>query len=216
MPPFLEFLALGGPVVLVLLVMSIVGLAIVLYKAIQLRRFSRMRLRQSERLLTARLESESPSDCTTIDQTHLSPVASVLQLGLDWLQDERSDDAVVREELQREGNGIVSQVSSHLWVLEQIASIAPLLGLLGTVLGIIDVFHGLASANSAPNAGALADGIWEALLTTAVGLSVAIPFALIHSVFVRHVEFVRSSLENQLTRLFTASLRHQFTRQKVQ
>ena len=90
-------------------------------------------------------------------------------------------------------------------MIEQVAYLAPLLGLLGTVLGIIEVFQGLA-AHADASAGTLAGGIWEALLTTAVGLCVAVPFAIVHAALENRIERFRARLEDALTRLFTVAL----------
>jgi len=69
-------------------------------------------------------------------------------------------------------------MSRHIRLLELIAMISPLLGLLGTVLGMIQSFQELELAEGAANASLLAGGIWQALLTTAAGLLVAIPAAV--------------------------------------
>ena len=123
-----------------------------------------------------------------------------------WLKGGGVDRDTAATELSRMAQQILARLSSLLGVLEQVAYLAPLLGLLGTVLGIIDVFHGLAGQGASSNAGMLAGGIWEALLTTAVGLTVAIPFALVHAGLQSRVDSVRTRMENMLTRLFTAGL----------
>ena len=86
--------------------------------------------------------------------------------------------AVLEADLARRGNEEVAIMSTGIRFLELIAMIAPLLGLLGTVLGMIQSFQQLAAAEGAANASVLAGGIWQALLTTAAGLLVAIPAAV--------------------------------------
>jgi biopolymer transport protein ExbB len=126
--------------------------------------------------------------------------------GMKWLSNSGSDRAAVEAELTRMAQRILQRLNSLLGILEQVAYLAPLLGLLGTVLGIIDVFHGLAEQGANADSGQLAGGIWEALLTTAVGLCVAIPFALVHAGLQGRIDAVRARTEDMLTRLFTAGL----------
>ena len=195
-------LQLGGPVVMVLIGMSIVGLAILLYKLLQFRRFSNTVFSKLDRVLSDWLEG----DCSTTDEqikTIDSPVAAVLETGMILLDQVDFDEERIREELTRQAQWVALQVYSLLRFMEQIAYLAPLLGLLGTVLGIIDVFQGLADRGVDADPGILAGGIWEALLTTAVGLTVAIPFALLHAVLESRANTIRMKMEDLLTRLFT-------------
>jgi biopolymer transport protein ExbB len=125
---------------------------------------------------------------------------------MDWL-DRGVDPGQVRDELTRQGQMVLARVNSLNGFVELVAYLAPLGGLLGTVLGMIDVFQGLAdSAASGSQTGALAGGIWEALLTTVVGLCVAIPFTLMHALLEGRANRIRIRMEDQLSRLFTADL----------
>lgn len=196
---------LGGPVVLVLIAMSIVGLAVVFFKLLQYRPFSRNRLNELNRSMDLWVTGEMKEALAhTTEQEN--PVAEVLCKGMNWIKRGDLGEGQIREELVRQGQVIMAQLTSLLRLLEQIVYLSPLLGLLGTVLGIIEVFHGLAGQGVNSDPGLLAAGIWEALITTAVGLSVAIPFAFIHTALEGHVSFVRSRMEDLFTRLFTASL----------
>jgi biopolymer transport protein ExbB len=198
-------LMLGGPVVLVLLLMSVVALAITLYKLIQLRRCSRRSLDELDRAVSRWCEGREEAALAAIDGSH-SPMAPVVGYGMRWLSAGGADTGTVADELGRMAQQVLRRFSSLLGVLDQVSYLAPLLGLLGTVLGIIDVFHGLADQGASADAGTLAGGIWEALLTTAVGLCVAIPFALVHAGLQARIENMRASVESMLTRLFTAGL----------
>ncbi|WP_289040989.1 MotA/TolQ/ExbB proton channel family protein [uncultured Aliiroseovarius sp.] len=86
--------------------------------------------------------------------------------------------------------------------LDLIATIAPLVGLLGTVLGMIDAFQALQLAGDTVDATLLAGGIWQALLTTAAGMAVAIPATIAHSWFEGVADRVQADLEGIATRLF--------------
>jgi len=84
--------------------------------------------------------------------------------------------------------------------------VAPLLGLFGTVLGMIEAFRKLAEAGNQVNPAILSGGIWEALLTTAVGLAVAIPVVVLCNWFERRVERVGHEMESLVTQVFTQDL----------
>ena len=86
--------------------------------------------------------------------------------------------------------------------LELIATIAPLLGLLGTVLGMIAAFQALQAAGSRADPAILAGGIWEALLTTAAGMAVAIPASMALTWFESVVDRLRLEMEDFATRIF--------------
>lgn len=202
---WLALLMLGGPVVLVLMLMSVVALAITLFKLIQLRGVSRRGLDQLDNAVSLWCEGSETEAAAAVTGTR-SDVAPVIAKGMAWLNSEGVDRDTAATELSRMAQQILARLSSLLGVLEQVSYLAPLLGLLGTVLGIIDVFHGLADQGPGTNAGVLAGGIWEALLTTAVGLTVAIPFALVHAGLQSRVDSLRTRMENMLTRLFTAGL----------
>jgi biopolymer transport protein ExbB len=172
---------------------------------IQLRSCSKRSLDELDRAVSSWCEGSVQDALVTVTASR-SPMAPVIRCGMSWLSGAGVDPDTVAEELGRMAQQVLRRFSSQLGVLEQVAYLAPLLGLLGTVLGIIDVFRGLADQGAAANAGTLAGGIWEALLTTAVGLCVAIPFALVHAGLLARIDQLRVDVENLLTRLFTAGL----------
>lgn len=209
MGDWFSLVQLGGPVVLVLIAMSVIGLAVIFYKLLQYRQFSRNQLNRLDQAMDLWVSAETgdkKQDAMNLVTQQEIPVAEVLSKGMAWIQRANLTEDSIREELVRQGQNIMAQLTSLLKLLEQVAYLAPLLGLLGTVLGIIDVFHGLADQGVDADPGVLAAGIWEALITTAVGLSVAIPFALIHTALENHANFVRARMEDLFTRLFTVAL----------
>tara|TARA_R110001592_G_scaffold363248_4_gene682213 strand:+ start:67110 stop:67769 length:660 start_codon:yes stop_codon:yes gene_type:complete len=201
---WLALLTLGGPVVLVLLFMSVVALAVTLYKLLQMRGFSGRSLDKLDDAVTRWCQGED--DAIALAGASKSPLAPMISNGMNWLAVDGCDLAAIEAELTRMAQRVLVRLNSLLGILEQVAYLAPLLGLLGTVLGIIDVFHGLAEQGSSADSGQLAGGIWEALLTTAVGLCVAIPFALVHAGLQGRIDKIRSRTEDMMTRLFTAGL----------
>lgn len=204
---WLALLQLGGPVVLILLVMSVVALAVSLFKILQFRRYSGGGLAKLDTAVDLWCQG-NVADARQVAGSSTSSVAPIVDSGMQWLSASGSESRreFIETELSRMAQQHLGKMSSMLGVLEQVSYLAPLLGLLGTVLGIIDVFHGLAEQGASADAGSLAGGIWEALLTTAVGLCVAIPFALLHAGFQSRVENVRSRLQDQLTRILTVPL----------
>jgi len=199
----LSLIRLGGPVVVVLLVMSVIALAVSAFKTLQVRSLERG-AREADSALDAWCRGEGEAAVEALVGTR-SALVSIVADGMRWLRDGRAEERV-REELVRRAEQLAGEAASLLGLLEQVAYLAPLLGLLGTVLGIIDVFQGLALQGAQADAGSLAGGIWEALLTTAVGLCVAIPFAMVHALLENRIERFRHQTEDRLTRLFTGSL----------
>ncbi|MDR2510724.1 MAG: MotA/TolQ/ExbB proton channel family protein [Spirochaetaceae bacterium] len=105
------------------------------------------------------------------------------------------------EHLFAEAKEIVMINERHLPILASIASIAPLLGLFGTVLGMIEVFQKLAALGGRADVALLSSGIWVALITTAFGLFVAIPALLSHHYFTRLVNKRSDYMELIIARL---------------
>ena len=104
--------------------------------------------------------------------------------------------ALMRERMDEEIDQVLHGLERFMSTLGTIAAIAPLLGLLGTVLGMIEVFT-VITLEGAGNPASLADGIAAALLTTAVGLSIAVPSLIAHRYFQRKIEEIASAMERQ-------------------
>lgn len=115
--------------------------------------------------------------------------------------------AAVEAETTRRGNEEIAAMSTWLRLLDLISMIAPLLGLLGTVLGMIKSFQDLSAAQGSANASVLAGGIWEALITTAGGLLVAIPAAVAANLMTGRVETAALRIESAVGRLLALSHR---------
>jgi len=181
----------GGILMVPILICSVVGIAIILDRAVC---FRRLKLRDFFLPGAVREALESGG----------------AEAALASLRGETAGPAVIRETLDyiRENslrslnNGfalaagnLVHRMERHLRALETVASVSPLLGLLGTVLGMIRAFIAIEAHGAGVNATVLAGGIWEALLTTAAGLSVAIPCMLFHGAFQGRLDWVESQLE---------------------
>ena len=93
-----------------------------------------------------------------------------------------------QKELHNEGTLIYYEMNRYLWVLNFISAVAPSIGLLGTVTGLISAFQGMSSAGAQVNIQDLSGGIWEAMLTTAFGMIISIPALFCYRTFKRIIE----------------------------
>ena len=126
-----------------------------------------------------------------------SPLGRILAAGLNNAYHGRE---VMKESIQEAAEHVVHDLERYLNTLGTIAAIAPLLGLLGTVVGMIRVFAEI-MAQGTGNASVLAGGISEALITTAAGLTVAIPALAMHRYFVGKIDGIVVELEQETKRL---------------
>ena len=106
------------------------------------------------------------------------------------------------------GDEILFYLGRRLGVLSVLGSVLPLMGLLGTVLGMIKVFARVASAGDAADIAILAGGIWEALITTAAGMMIAIPVILIYHYFVRTLEKISHVMQQKASKLIFSLKRY--------
>lgn len=196
---------LGGPVLLVLLVMSVIALAIILVKLYQ---FAVLRVRDSDFVdsVLKYYRAGHYEEALRMLARRRSPVARVLDVAIVGHAREDLDETLVREEVQRVAGEHLEQMRSYLRGLEVIGTLSPLLGLLGTVLGMIEAFQQLEQAGSRVDPAVLSGGIWEALLTTAAGLIVAIPALMTLTWFERIVQRTAHVIEDAVTQVFTWSV----------
>lgn len=193
-----ELLGTGGPVIALLALMSLLSLTLIVVKLIQLwpvRAGQQMR----EQALTLWRDGDRKQAQDSI-AAGKSPADRVMRYAMQALQDGLRGP-LLQDELQRRGNEEVSRMNSLIRLLELIAMVSPLLGLLGTVLGMIQSFQELELAQGAANASVLAGGIWQALLTTAAGLLVAIPAAVAAGLFAARIDAAAQAIESAAGRL---------------
>lgn len=129
-----------------------------------------------------------------------SQLGRILAAGL---SNSRHGRDVMRDSIQEAATAVVHDMERFLGALATIAAVAPLLGLLGTVIGMIKVFTAL-NLEGTGNASVLAGGISEALITTAAGLCVAIPAMIAHRFFVRRVDSLVVAMEQESVKLVDA------------
>ena len=126
-----------------------------------------------------------------------SPLGRILAAGLMNRMHARE---VMKEAIEEEGRQVVHELERYLNTLGTVANISPLLGLLGTVIGMIKVFAAI-TTSGVGNPGVLAGGISEALITTAAGLSVAIPAVIFHRYLSGKVDRIVLSMEEQALKM---------------
>ncbi len=204
----IDALRLGGPVLAVLFVLSTIALAIILIKFLQ---FAVLRVRDQKfvPLVLNHYRSGRMQDAIHVLSRHRSPVARVLEIAIEGRQRRDLNEHLIREEVDRVATEHLEQLRSYLRGLEVIAALSPLLGLLGTVLGMIDAFQQLEQAGNRINAAILSGGIWEALLTTAAGLAIAIPVLAVLNWLERIVQRTAHTMESAATQVFTVAIQQQ-------
>lgn len=194
----LSNLGAGGIVIAVLLVLSALSLALIVVKTVQLWPARSGAARREEAL--AQWAKGQKDQAQAAVSKGKSPADRVMAYAMKSLLGGFSGAALTTELLRR-GNEEFARMNALIRVLELIAMISPLLGLLGTVMGMIQSFQALEMAQGAANASVLAGGIWQALLTTAVGLLVAIPAAVAATLLSARAESAAQMIENAVGRL---------------
>lgn len=200
----LGFLQAGGPVVVILLLASLAALTIVFVKLLQFRS-ARVGDRRAAYRALSLWQSGNPEQAMAVAGQSPNPVAQVLARALRG-QQRGLPEAKVREEVLRYGGDVLEGLRAWFRPLEVIATLAPLLGLFGTVLGMIEAFRRMEQAGSQVSPAILSGGIWEALLTTAVGLAVAIPVVVVLNWLERRVDRLAHEMDSVVTRVFTEDL----------
>lgn len=178
-----QMFAEGGPLIYPLLAMMVWGLGIIVFEAFTLKREKVIGpevVDEVERLLLAGKVAEATAYC----KQHPVPMTRILLAGILNYQ---KGEAELKEILEHAGRQEVPVVRRNLTALGTIASVAPLLGLLGTVFGMIDVFAALARETMV-SASTLAGGISEALLTTALGMVIAVPALAFHNFYIARAQ----------------------------
>ena len=200
--PIADLLEAGGLVMWIIAALSLVAATLVVGKLLEFWWVGLWQRRQPEQALHAWEQGHARAALQTLEQAR-GPVAAVLAAAMHGRRDQGRDDSLVREEVARCGAAELERLRTGLRPLELIGTLAPLLGLLGTVIGMIEAFRQLEGAGSQVDPAVLSGGIWVALLTTAGGLSVAIPTVAAHVWLERQVERAHHAMQDAATRVFT-------------
>ncbi|MEM6266587.1 MAG: MotA/TolQ/ExbB proton channel family protein [Pseudomonadota bacterium] len=203
--PLQRFFDAGGPIIIILAVLAVLALGIAIVKFVQ---FFRIGVGRNGFVsdVVKKLRVDHWKDALHMIEKKPNPVARVMSAAVHGKADPKMDDQIVREEVTRVAQAQLDAMERGLALLSLIATIAPLLGLLGTVLGMIEAFQQMEGVGDRIEPAVLAGGIWEALLTTAAGLSVAIPAAVFFTWLQRSVDVEAQRMEDAATQVFTIPL----------
>ena len=195
----LDVLTKGGIIMIPILICSIIGLTIIIERFIY---FGKTK-EDAEKIfesLTTLLKNEGGFHSETGDHPEVikifekssGPIGRLMKEGLNYKNIPRWK---LEEKLSVIGQEELNKLGKNIRGLEVIATISPLMGLLGTVIGMVQAFNKVAQYKGQVDPSILAGGIWEALLTTAAGLSVAIPVVVMLHFFDRKIEKISFLLE---------------------
>ena len=174
----LEFFYKGGLLMYPILAASILTIAFGIERAFH---YMRARNRNGALLKIKALIKQSEYDeAHTLAKETPGPIAAVIA---EALQHKGETKLTIEEAISLKGSSEVKKLGKNLHILELAGRITPLIGLLGTVVGMTKAFKDLAAVQGPVDPSVLAVGIWEALITTVAGLSVAIPALILHHIF---------------------------------
>ncbi len=188
----LDVLSRGGYLMVPIVLCSIIGMAIILERCTYFWKARNHRSSWMEEVLH-QLQSGNLQEALQKCGKSSGPLAPVVTEGLSRYALRRKH-ADLEQAMGHSGTKILTGLEANLRGLNIIASVAPLLGLLGTVVGMIKAFMQIEAHGGRADVSHLAGGIWEALLTTAAGLTVAIPCLLFYNYFISRVD----SLEGEM------------------
>lgn len=198
----LSLLQLGAPASYLLLLLSLLALTLIIVKTWEF-----WDLGITDRSYVGRalmlFHRGQPDDALSLLREQRGPLAQTLAVAVVAAGKAELSSQQAQEYARVYATERLEEARSLLRPLEVIGQLAPLTGLLGTVLGMISAFQALQLAGERVSPTQLSGGIWEALLTTAAGLVVAIPCIAALNTFERLVERLHTDLESALTRLFT-------------
>ena len=191
------FLSQGGPVLWLIMAASAVAIAVVIERTLHLHR---AQINSIEFLNGVRnvLKRDNVVEAISICDATPGPVARLVKTAI--LNRENGRERV-REALEEAGLAEVPRLETKLSVLATVAQIAPLLGLLGTVLGFMDIFKQVEASGLSANVSQLSNGIWRALICTGWGFGVAIPCYAAYNYLVSRVNAIVLDMERASTEI---------------
>ena len=194
----IQFFMKGGPLMWPILISSLWALTIILERVFHFHRAKIRTVSFTDRIRRLILEKK-PDEAEKLCGQTPGPVAAVVKLAL---HERRKKDAEKNKLIARAGSEELHRLERHVNTLGIIAHVTPLMGLLGTVTGMIRAFMEIQKLGGQVDASVLAGGIWEALITTAFGLSVAIPAMIAYHYFDGRVETFARDMKNTIETLF--------------
>ena len=200
----LGLLAKGGIMMIPIALCSVLAVAVAIERFVSLRR--KMVLPEETVDGLRAVLKERPGDVMAAIgycEAHPSSITNLLRSGLSKL---RNGEAAVEKAMEEGGARLVDKMKRRLRPLAGIATIAPLLGLLGTVYGMIVAFQA-ASGEGVGKGDRLAGGIYEALVTTAAGLTLAVPVLIVHQILSSRIDARVDDLDERANEFLDLALR---------
>lgn len=182
----------GGEIMIILAFLSIAGLALIIYYFLMMKQ-DKLLPRDFLNKTVALVEEKKYDDAITLCKENSNLISNVMLVGLSRVGHEK---VVVREAIEDTGRRTVTDLWQKLSYLSDIAAIAPMVGLYGTVVGMIQAFNAIAFQPGAVKPVLLAYGISKAMITTAAGLTIAIPAMIFYSYFRGIVQSITTQFEN--------------------
>ena len=188
----------GGPVMIAIILASILGLAVIIEKLwllFKVRIDAEKFTDDVVRMVRGGRRDEAIGFCA---KSASYPIAATLKAGLEKAGLSSHE---IEKSLERAGNRQVQCLEKHIGGLISIIGITPLLGFLGTIIGLIKAFMAWEKAGSNVTVSALASGIYQAMITTAAGLTVAVPYYLICNFIISRIKYISYELNDSSMRL---------------
>ncbi len=195
-----EIIQKGGPVMYPIILCSILALAIIIERLYHLNK-ARIDTRDFMNNIEVTIKRNRIAEAIKICDDTPGPIARIVKAGIIKHDRPRQE---IREAIEDAGHQEVPRLERHIGLLATIGHVSPLLGLLGTVTGMVRAFQVIqekAVSFNPVSPGDLAGGIWEALLTTVAGLIVAIPTAVVYNYLVNRVDEFVLEMERSATEL---------------
>ena len=186
-----EIFLKGGPLMWAILFCSVVGLAVIIDRFLVLRK-AKINLPAFMVRLRGFIKNKDMSGAASFCMQEKSPIANMVRKGLKKFG---LGHTRVKEAIENAGRQEIGKLEKGLSILATIAGVAPLIGFLGTVTGMIQAFMTIEDLAGAANPSDLAGGIWEALTTTAFGLIVGIPAFAFYNYFLNSVKRFVADME---------------------
>jgi biopolymer transport protein ExbB len=181
----------GGPLMIPILLGSVIGLAIIIEKLWSLWSI-RIDTGKFSKDVFSRIKAGEPDTALRLCSANIRhPLAKIFKVGIEKRGLPSSE---IEKVLERIGTQQVGDLEKYLGGLISIIGIEPLLGFLGTITGLIRAFMAWEQAGSDITVSALAQGIYQAMITTAAGLSIAVPFYLLGNYIISRIKYVSREL----------------------
>lgn len=181
----IDILMTGGGTLYVLLLASVISISVIILKIFEFRRKSKVDIRNLLQKIQVKLQRDSIENIVSFCDTFDTPVTNIVKAGVLRFRDIHSSD--VKDAMNREILLETVRLEKYTTIVGTIGSVSVYIGLFGTVIGIIRVFHDISLAGSG-GISVVIDGVSEALVATAAGLCVAIPAIIAYNFFMKRID----------------------------